>query len=616
MVGRVRSGGGWAGWLVVGVAATLVGGARAEPPRAARLVGADAVVYAEVIRPTALIERVADEHFQETLAAIPGYAEALKGQNYRDFRAQVDFIAGLLGTTWEQGLGDLAGGGVAFAVEEGTPTRAYLVVTPRDPDFLARAHAKLLALARKDAADKGKPDPIKQADYQGITGYSFGGKEAHAILDGQLVVANSPETLKAVIDRAAKTRHETRDTRHEKTPETPKAPIDRVVETDPASITADADWQARRAEVAPEALAWGYARLDRLRRLDPKRFGVPERINPLATLLFAPWVESLRKAPWTAASLTWTEDRLGAELILPTPPGGYSEALTRFLPPKGSGAPALLRPPGTIASLGLWRDLSAAWEVRAELFPPEVLQGFAQLDTFAGQFFGGRDFGSGVLGSLSSDWRLVVADQDHGAMDPVPDIKLPAVALVADLKPDDEDFAVRLKAAFQSFVGLANLGAAQTKAPPLLLGSETLDGVTISTTQYLPPRKVEGAPDEPVHQRHNFSPSAAQVGNHFFISSSVGLARNLVKALRDPGPPGAPTLVAEADGAALARLVERNRTRLVMQNMLEKGNDKPAAEREVGTLLSLLRDLGHARLTARDTPGAFRLRLDLALGAK
>lgn len=581
-------------WLAIGITATIAGGTRAEAPGGARLVGSEAVIYAELVQPTALIDRVTGEGFQKRLAAVPGYTQALQQKDYRNFRALVDFVAGALGTTWEQGLGELAGGGVVFAVEEGTPTRVYVIVTPRDPAFLARAHAKVLELARKDAADKGKPDPIKQADYKGITGYSLGGEEAHALLDGHLVMTNHSETLKAVIDRS--------------------------MEKAGASIVADADWKARRAEVAPEALAWGYARLDRLRKIDPKRFSVPERVNPLATLLFAPWLESLRKAPWTAASVTWAEDRFAAELILPPPPAGYAEPLKRFLPPRGAGAPALIEPPGTIASLSLWRDLSAVWEVRAELFPPEVLQGFAQLDTFAGQFFGGRDFGSGVLGSLSSDWRLVVADQDHAALVPVPDIKLPAVALIVDLKSADDaddDFPIRLRAAFQSFIGLANLGAAQTKAPPLLLESETVAGVTISTAKFLPPKPAAGAAVEPVHQRHNFSPSAAQVGDHFVLSSNVGLARDLVRGLQaPPRKPGDASLAVEADGAALARLLERNQARLVQQNMLEKGNDKAASEQEVATLLSLLRSLGHARLTAQDRPEAFRLRLDFALGAQ
>jgi hypothetical protein len=290
------------------------------------------------------------------------------------------------------------------------------------------------------------------------------------------------------------------------------------------------------------------------------------------------------------------------------------------VPPKGAGAPTLVNVPGTIASLSLWRDLAAAWEARAELLAPEDVQNLAKLDTFAGQFFGGRDFGTGVLGALTSDWRLVVAHQDYQGMSPAPDVKLPAFALVIDVKPDDDEFAQRLKVAFQSFIGLVNLGAAQTKAPPLELGSETFEGVTIATSHFMPLKKAAGDASKPadakppVDTRLNFTPSAAQVGNHFVLSSSAGLARELVKALKTPAKPEDATLLAEADGASLARLVELNRPRLVMQNMLDKGHDKDQAEAQIGLLSSLLRYLGHGRLSVRDGADATRLGLEFSLG--
>jgi hypothetical protein len=220
---------------------------------------------------------------------------------------------------------------------------------------------------------------------------------------------------------------------------------------------------------------------------------------------------------------------------------------------------------------------------------------------------------------LADDWRLVVALQDETTLNPVPDVKLPAFALVLDLKPDDDEFAQRLKVAFQSFIGLANLGAAQTKAPPLELGSETFEGVTISTSRFMPAKVVPGnsatpPAKAPVHNRHNFSPSAAQVKDHFIISSSLGLTRDLVKALKAPASEGEATLVAEADGGALSRLVEMNRTRLVMQNMLEKGHDKEQAEAEVGFLSSLLRYFGRGHLSVRDDADSTRVSLDFKLG--
>jgi hypothetical protein len=207
-----------------------------------------------------------------------------------------------------------------------------------------------------------------------------------------------------------------------------------------------------------------------------------------------------------------------------------------------------------------------------------------------------------------------VAQQDYQALQPAPDVKLPAFAFVIDLKPGDDEFAERLKVAFQSFVGLANLGAAESKskAPPLMLGSETVDGVILSTASFMP-SKIPPPRDEPIHIRHNFSPAAAQVGDRFVFSTSLGLARALVKAMKaSPGEADA-TLIAEVDGAEVARLVEANRAHLVMQSMLQKGNDKPAAEREVELLTRLLRYLGRGSFTAQDRPDSVRFRASFAL---
>ena len=524
---------------------------------------------------------------------------ALESDKVRQIKDVADLVAGKLGKSPEDALRDLIGGGMVLAaeVDEGKPPRFLLIVTPSDPALLKKANEVLLELARKDATEKGKPDPIKQADYRGVTGYSAGPKAAYAIVEDRLVIGDRGETAKVVIDRA----------------------LDGMGEK--GSFADTPEWSSRRAALKPDTLAWGFARLERLRKLDPKRYGGggAAKRPPQETILLGGWVEAVRKAPWVAATFDWSAERMAAELILPVPPGGRGAAFRGFVPPEGSGAPALAKPPGMIASVSLWRDLSAVWESRADLLTPEAVQGLAQLDTFAGQFFGGRDFGTGVLGALTSDWRLVVAMQDYAAMSPVPDVKLPAFALVVDVRPDDEDFAARLKVAFQSFVGLANLGAAQSKAPPLELGSETFEGVTISTTHFMAPAKkandeAEDKDKGPVHSRHNFSPSAAQVGGHFILSSSLGLTRDLVKSLKSPGKPDDATLAVEAEGAALAGLVDLNRNRLVMQSMLEKGHDKDQAEAEVDMLASLLRYLGHGRLSIQDRDDATRVGLEFSLG--
>jgi hypothetical protein len=180
------------------------------------------------------------------------------------------------------------------------------------------------------------------------------------------------------------------------------------------------------------------------------------------------------------------------------------------------------------------------------------------------------------------------------------------------LKPEDEEFSQQLKVAFQSFIGLVNLDTAKNKAPPLELGSESVDGVTVSTSHFVPPKGSEDA-KQPVHYRQNFTPSVAIVDNTFILSSSLGLTRDLIKAIRTPAKPSDATLLVEADGPELVKLLELNRNRLVMQNMLNRGENKTQAEDGVSTLFQLLRYFGHGRLTAQDGPDAVHLTLDFAL---
>jgi hypothetical protein len=266
----------------------------------------------------------------------------------------------------------------------------------------------------------------------------------------------------------------------------------------------------------------------------------------------------------------------------------------------------------------LWRDWATIWESRAELFTPEVVQGLAQFDTVAGQFFGAREFGGDVLAAFDPHWRLVVAQQDYQALKPAPAVKLPAFAFVAELNAPDSDFAPRLKVAFQSFVAISNVDAAQKKAAVLELGSEQVEGITIATTRFLAPT-TGSASGEQASTRYNFSPAAAQVGKFFILSSSTQLARALVKELKSAN--GAQTtaaeepstLTVEADGPEVARLLEQNRNRMVMQAMLKQGESKENAGRSVDRNLSLLRYLGHGRFIVRDDADATRFLLKLQL---
>jgi hypothetical protein len=540
----------------------------------------------EIPHPALVIDRIMSPRIQRSLDLLPQYRQFRDGPQFRQLQAVVNLVAGRLGMPWDRALRELTGGGVsarAFA-EPGRQPRLEVVVTARDPKLLERLNTVLLELARQDAATKKAPDPVRTTEYRGTVVHVLGdGKTlSYAIVSGRLAIASASGDLERLIDRL----------RAEGPRPTPPG---------------DAD-----------VLLRGHVDLERLRKADPKKYTLPEKPDPGVVFLFGSWYDALKHAGAIDARLRWSDTELAADLELPLPQKARPASVKGYLPDPGQGPLPPLAPPGTIASLSLWRDFATIWESRAELFAPEVVQGFAQLDTIAGQFVGGREFGADVLGAFDPHWRLVVARQDDAALKPAPDRKLPAFALVAELNGSQDDFAARLKIAFQTLVAITNVESAQKKGPVLELGSEVVDGVTIATTKYLVSKQAASS-SEPGADRYNYSPSVAQVGRYFVLSSSTGLARSLVKELkaievsgRKPKEEPA-TFTAEASGPELARLLDRNRSRMVMQTMLDRGQTKRDAEDRVGAILDLVGYLGRGRLVITDAADRSTLRLKFDL---
>ncbi len=573
--------------------------------------GRDPIVLVEFPKPELLIDRLTDPSTQNYLGAFPQYRRFLEGDQFKQIQAVANLFATQLGTTWEQGLRDLTGGGIIAALDAnpGRDPRISLLITPKNTDLLKRIHQMFQKMARQDAVAKGQPDPVRTTSYHGLDVYTLGGEKgpAYAIIMGKLLVSNSSENIERLIDEHDRTRAAGQPGDGPRI----KPALTRVAD--------QPEWKALRERQGPDVVAWGHVDLDGLKKLDPAKFTIPEKGDTGLVLLFGSWFDMLRKAPSIRASIRWSASELGATLELPVSKEGRPEMVKGYIPADGHGTAPLLRPPGTIASLSLWRDWATLWESRAELFTPEAVQGFAQLDTVAGQFVGGREFGPDVLGGFNSHWRVVVADQDFRNMKPEPDPKIPAFALVAELNGSDEEFASRLKIAFQSIVAISNVEAAQKKASVLELGSENVEGITIATTRFLVPRTSTPANEQSL-QRYNYSPAAGQVGKFFIISSSTGLARALVKELKAAGggkgalPEEKSTVLIEAEGPQLAHLLEHNRNRMVMQAMLKQGVTKDKAEQQVDLNLSALKYIRHGRLVVRDEPDAtrFQLKLDLA----
>jgi hypothetical protein len=164
-------------------------------------IGPDAIVCVEIPQPEALIDRLIDPRTQEYLGVLPQYRRFLEGDQFKQLQAVANLIATQIGTTWERGLRDLTGGGIIVVVA-GQEPRISLLITPKDPALLQKAHQVLLKMARQDAKDKGMTDPVRMSNHHGLDLYTVGGEKgpAYAIVAGKLAISNSLKNLERLID--------------------------------------------------------------------------------------------------------------------------------------------------------------------------------------------------------------------------------------------------------------------------------------------------------------------------------------------------------------------------------------------------------------------------------
>jgi len=582
----------------------MMGQAQSKEPEVqnlSTLLPSDTPIYLRINEPAKLfLDEFRNPVFLNALKNIP----QIGGQLENPQIDQVKMVLGLLASTedlsWSEMVREVLAGPAEIALSP-YPQKLVMTVKPKDAARLGRLHAKLLEFIQQDAQNKGNPDPVKKFKHGETDCFSLAPTEAHSIYGGRFVIASSEKILGDALDLLSGTK---------KLPST--------LDKEPRFL------DAVKSATPDSRQAFGFARMDLIRKSNPGTYTVTDDYNPLLALLFGGWVEAYRQADWLGMAIDWKANKPALEAFLPiSAEVAKGELRKAFTPPKGTYAAKPLSVPNQLGTLSLWRDLGKVWNIRENVVTGPALQGLNGLDNGIGQFFGGRDFGTGVLGSLKPDWRVVVAEQDPKTMIPKPDLVLPAFAISVGYDTKDEDFRQRWIIAFQSLVGVLNVVGGQEKAPVLVQNQEDFEGAKIYSAKYLPPVKPAKAKpgdsktdEEGIHIRHNFRPTLVLAGDHLIISSTTEMARDVVKAIKlaDAGSDAPPQAMSvDLNGKRIAGMVDVNRERLVMQNMVEKGHGKAAAQSEIGAIEGMIRGLNHAVITAEDTENQFRLRLSLDL---
>jgi len=538
-------------------------------PPASRWIPDRAILAVEVANPRPLLDAALSPKAAEGIAATRVYKQAAERPGFQQFMFVIRYLEARLGADWKTALGKLLGGGASWAVmPDGT---SLFIVDSLDAEMLGKLHDCFVEFARADAAKQDQPNRVASADYRGVTGWTLGKDEAHAILGNRLVLANRPQMLKEVIDLRAGSGE--------------------------GSLAALPGYQTARKAAGPDTVATAYLNLAALKKHPPIQKALAENPNPMATLLFAGLLDAVRESNWLALGLRIAGTDVSLEAAVDAKPSG-SSSLSAFSWPSlpDEGALPNLSVPRQILGLSFFRDLHAFYAAKDKLFP-ERTSGLIFFENMMGIFFSGRDLTEDIMAQPTPHIRFVVAEQKYDPEIGTPRVQLPAFAAVFRLRKPKQ-YADIVEEAWQKAVGLVSV----TRGQKAQLGL-VIDRAEHQNTRY----SFAYFPSQPEDQKQslptqfNFRPALVKMGEYLVLSSTDGLAKDLIDALKRESaaqvkPSAGVHTQIELNAAALGSVLRANRAHLIRQNMLDKGNSQEEAETQVDFLLSLVKAFGQAKL--------------------
>jgi hypothetical protein len=542
----------------------------------------NAVVAVQVAKPKEALDLLLSPRAVAAVTATSVYENAKSEGKFQELLGVVAYLQLRLGTEWQPGLHKLLDGGIAWAV---TPDGGnLLIVDAQDEKLLGQLHGILLEFAKNDATKAGKPDRVTSTDHHGVTIWSLNSDHAHAIVGRRLLLANRAEVLKAALARKGG-----------------------------EGLATSANYRAAK-EAAKGGTAFAYFDLETINKSPQVQKGLSEINNPLASLLTAGLVEGLRNSKWLALNLSIEGETLALRAVLDgkIDAGGPAS----FAAPKTpeEGALGNLDVPRRIAATSFYRDLHGFYAGKEKLFP-ERTSGLIFFENMMGIFFSGLELSDDIMAQPNPHVRFIVTEQQYDPAVGTPQVQLPAMAAVFNLR-NPKKYGDIIESAWQKAIGLVSVTRGQKAELGLLIDRPTYNDVRYSVA-YFPTETVEKGP---VGTHFNFRPALVKLDEYLVISSTEQLARDLIDALKKEQKAGAKPRsgthsLVEIDGRQLASVLKANQQNLVSDNMLKKGNSKQQAEQETEVFATIVRVLGQARLEVGSTPGgqaaALRVQLNL-----
>lgn len=477
---------------------------------------------------------------------------------------------------WPQLLDQIAGNGVALAVQIGMdPAPVLLVMEAQDEKQLTKALALVTEVIDEELARQGSTDRLKWTKTGNVERASLGPEAHFARIGTTMLVSNTAATLQEALDR-----HTAR----------PIKPRPHKARTDAARILPNRN----------KPLAWLWLDFAAVKQSqEAKDFFDSSRGQFLFTLVAGSTIDCLRRADFVAAGVY--QEPTGFRLAVRIPAGreGLWEELVLHVPPAGTaGSLPLLEPPGTVVSQSLHLDVGYLWKHRDRLITGDDRRNLEDAEKQISKILPG----SVKLGELLEMWgphhRVVVVNHDTRPYKKEPGLMLPAFGYVATMR--DKKFGTTADLAFRSagIIGSLQFG--------MKFSEQNIDGVTLVSYRF-PENK--DLPDDPDGLRFNFEPCYAVVGEELVVASTVELGKKLIAELKKPrrGPSSPAVLRVRLHGKEAAGLVAGFAEPLITDAVLGRGIGLAEARQEVADIIAFVKTLGTAQAELDITATEYRV---------
>lgn len=551
--------------IICGLALALPYGSYADDPLK-MIPEQQADVVLKINKPTTLIEGLLNHPLAIEAQELSLVKGILDSDDFRKFFGIIQFYENDLGMKWDEILEKIAGKGMAASLTYGEESKQSLLIAMRGTDekVVTKLVESILTILKNEAEKDPKAEKPVSEKYKGITGWKLGKDFFLARLGAGILLSNRSEGLKAGIEQH--------------------------LAGGKGSVAAGRALAEAGKILPKDELAWLWLNLKPVKEMDSfKELFKNPRDDVIQTLLFAGWLDALRRSDFLAIGLY--REGLGYSLKLRLPAGkkGMAPDVALHVPKSDmvTGSLPLLQPKKVTFSHSFYLDLETGYKDRNHIVPPMVAEEIEKGEKELSRLLIGTTLPK-YLAASGVHWRVVVTEpepvEEYKKYVDKPVSSNPAFAVVATFR--DRIFAKTTNALIKA--GALGLG----KENDLKYFEEEWGDRDVFGYRFPDKGKFS---DDPTKIRFNYLPCFTTVNNHYIAASNKGLLKELVEILKKegPAPMTSKNLQSRLYAEGLIQNLGYDLDTVIAQTIIGQALPLKEARKQATMILELGKKLGH-----------------------